>query len=392
MPPEASTQVGDTNTDMDVDQVAAELTSRRQAREEPAPKDDDPVETEEVDPKALEAEALGEDPPEGDPPEDPEQDALDDDETDDAPIDAEPGAEEDLKFEYLDEVAEAAGMSLDDFQDSIKIRTRVDGEDSEVTLSRLVKGHQLESSFTRKNQEWIDTQKKESEKIEVTRNELQDHFNRATVAFNLAQQQLTSEFQSIDWNALQASDSQQWLLKRQQFGERQTLLKQAVEHSSGQIREAQEAQKVRLETERTEHLEEQHVRLMEAIPEWQTNETKRDTEAAEVGRELKSFGYTDDEISELTDHRLILLARKALGQAGPSKAKLDLAKKKVTEVTRLVKSRAKKSTSGAVNKAAQAATAKAKRTGTVDDVAEALIARSQARSKSATRRRGRRAP
>jgi len=86
---------------------------------------------------------------------------------------------------------------------------------------------------------------------------------------------------------------------------------------------------------------------------------------------------------------LIVLARMALGLTGPSKKSLDLAKKKVNQVQRLVKPGSRKPTGGTAQKTVRAAENKLKATGTTDDAAEALIARRNARSTA--RRRGRRA-
>jgi hypothetical protein len=386
MPPEASTQEGD-GRNLSVEDAANVLLARRTKTAEPEKEpevEDDPA----ADLLALEAEALGEDPnpeTESDPDEVPEQEASGEEEMEEEPTGAEAESLEASQFEFIDEVAEAAGLSLEDFLSSVKSRTRIDGEDSEVSLADLLKGHQLESSFTRKNQQWLETQKTEKATMDAQRNTLQDHFNRATVAFNLAQEQLTSDFQNINWTELQVSNQSEYLLKRQQFGERQQRLNSAVQQASVSIKEAQDKQASDRAAADEQHLETQHQLLMDAVPEWK-NETKRDAEAGLVGRELKAIGYTDAEVSELKDHRLIILARKALGLDGPGAKKLELAKKQVHRVQKLVKPGSRKPTGGTVNKLAQAATAKAKRTGSADDVAEALIARRNAKAAAGRRR------
>lgn len=51
--------------------------------------------------------------------------------------------------------------------------------------------------------------------------------------------------------------------------------------------------------------------LLHAIPEWSAAD-KRDSEATALSRFLANAGFLDDELSDLTDHRLIVLARKAM--------------------------------------------------------------------------------
>lgn len=364
--------------------VAEKLIERRAARAEPPA--EEPADTE-VALESLEKEALGEEP---------ETEEVDTDldlaeeeqEADDPNPDAD-GDEDQVtsdKFEFVDEVAEAAGMDTDEFLANIRVKTKVDGADGEVTLAELVKGHQLESSFTRKNQQWIEQKNAETAKLESERSKLADHFQLATTAFDLAQQQLMSDFEGVNWNELQTSNPAEWSAKRQQFGERQARLNQAKNQSAQQIQAAVEQQQKEQAEATDQLLQKEHKMLLEKVPSW-TDETVRAKEAAEVAEYLQSVGFADSEISELKDHKLIILARAAMGQQGPSKKQLELAKKKVTEAPRLVKpGSSRPQTNGAIT-AAQKATAKAKKSGDTDDFAQALLARRKARAAQQGRRR-----
>lgn len=347
-----STQMGD-DRGMSVDDAAALLMERRKDTELPPVEAAEDAEFEEV---TEETE---------------EQDVEEQ-------IDADEEADEALTFEYVEEVAEAAGMSPEEFLTNIKARTKIDGEEGEVALADLLKGHQLESSFTRKNQQWIEQKTAEEAKIQEERKQLHDHLNKAAVTFDLAQKQLTSDFQSIDWNKLQADDPQQFLLKRQQFGERKAALDAAIQQAAQQyqtVQEEQEKERAELEERR---LNEEHGKLLKSVPEWNDEQT-RIKQAAEVSDYLRRVGFSDDEISTLGDHRIVVLARAALGQ-GVDQKKLKLAEKKVKEVSRLARPGSQKPRGSGAQKAAQEATAKAKKTGKTDDVAAALVARRKARA------------
>jgi len=366
---ESTQEMGDLSTTED---IAKSLIERRSSRPEPVAEPEQPAE---------ELEALAEDvldEPETDEVE-PDLDlAEDQQEADDLPSDAEG---EDVgvldKFEFIDEVAEAAGMELDEFLSSVRIKTKVDGSEGEVALADLVKGHQLESSFTRKNQAWLAEKEAANKQLESERSKLSDHFQLATTAFGLAQEQLMADFQGVNWNQLQQENPSEWAAKRQQFGERQARLNQAKDQSAQQIQQAVKRQEAEAAQSANETLEREHQTLLEKVPSW-NDENIRAKEAAEIADYLDSIGFAQDEISSLKDHKLIILARAALGQQGPSKKKLALAKKKVESIPRLVKPGASRPQSHGAMSAAQKATAKAQKTGSLDDVTQALIARRKA--------------
>jgi hypothetical protein len=366
--------------------VAEKLIARRTAQaepEQPAEEADPELELEQPEGEALEEEQPETDEVEGD-----LELAAEEQEADDAEPDAEESeAQGTDKFDNVTQLAEATGMELDEFLGSVNVSTRVDGVEGSVTLAQLVKGHQLESSFTRKNQAWIEEKAASETKLESERSKLTDHFALATTAFQLAQEQLMSDFQGVNWDQLQQSNPAEWQVKRQQFGERQARLNQAKDQSTQQIAAAVEKQDAETAVANDAALQREHAVLLEKVPTW-NDETVRTKEATEVAEFLQSVGYAESEISELKDHKLILLARAAMGQQGPSKKKLALAKKKVNSVPKLVKPGSSRPQSTGATSVAAKATAKAKRSGDTDDVAQALIARGNARqAKNRPRRR-----
>lgn len=380
---------------LSVDDTANLLMERRQPRaaaeEPPAPgpketppanaDDDDDVPT----PAALEAEALGEDPDT-----DEDEDVLDlgeeDQDDDDDPDAGEPDDQDTAySFESIDEVAEAAGMELDDFL-KLKANTLIDGEAGTVTLGELLKGHQLESSFTRKNQAWVEQKRHTEQEFEAQREKLSDHFQITTEVFQHAQQALVADFESVNWAQLQAAEPEQYQRLRQQFGERQGRLNHAIKLATERLQKAREAQKAELEDKRNKDIVREQEMLAAKVPEWQ-DESRRNKEAAEIGKYLMSVGFDSDEISNLTDHRMMILARDALGLAGPNQKQIELAKKKVKKVPRLVKSGAQKPRGSDDSKKITGLKTQLKKSGKTDDVAKLLIAKRQNRERNARRNR-----
>lgn len=385
MPPEAQA------IDHSVNAVAERIAARRAEGNAPEPEpveevnDEPSVHTDDdlVTPEALEQEALGEEEVAAE-----EIEATDEDE----PTDAEPEDEQDIElaFESVDELAELLGLETNDLLSKVKVGTVIDGEAGEITLADLRKGHQLEASFTRKNQAFLEAKKQFEDQQESKRTEIEDHFAKATATMQMAQQQLYSDFSGVDWNALQRDNPAEWTLKRQQFGERQARLQNAMQQTTAQLTEAREKQKQEQTEAQERHLEEQHNLLMASVPAWKDPD-KAATEGAKVASYLQTMGYTPEELNDLSDHRLILLGRAAMGLAGPTKAKLDLAKKKVKEVQNLVKpgnaQQRRQSGKAAFTKKAQEAAKLLKKSGSTEAAAQALLARRQARDASAKRGR-----
>lgn len=360
--------------------------------------DETPEQSSEVTPEQLRREALGLDDDqtqEGEV----EDTAVDEEQEleasadEDEPTDADDGESQEIEltFDTLDELAELVGLETEDLLSRVRVSTLVDGELGEITLADMRKGHQLESSFTRKNQAFVERQKAFNQEQEQRRAQVNDHYSKAVSALNMAQQQLYADFNGIDWNALQRDNPQEWTMKRQQLGERQARLNQAMKSTEDQMRQTMEQQQKEQSDARERHLDEQHNLLMAAVPAWKKDPKIAEKEGAQIAQYLAEVGYTPEEIESCEDHRLILMGRAALGLSGPSKRKLSLTKKKVEKVQNLVKpgnsDKRRKTGQAAFTKKAQDAKATLKRTGRTEDAAQALLARKLARQASAKRGR-----
>lgn len=115
------------------------------------------------------------------------------------------------------------------------------------------------------------------------------------------------------------------------------------------------------------YLEEEREKLLDAIPEW-----KDDAVASNEKRELiefaKSAGYTDEEIAMVTDHRVLVLLRKAMLHDKAQK-KRPVAERKIQKV--------RSATPGPGNKRQPSKGERARqrlaKTGRVEDAAAALL-------------------
>jgi hypothetical protein len=84
-----------------------------------------------------------------------------------------------------------------------------------------------------------------------------------------------------------------------------------------------------------------------------------------------TYGFSDDDLANVYDHRLILLALDAQ-KYREGKQKSDIAKKKIVKLPKLSKPGAKKNEANEINKALRKKRLKLKKTGSTADLANVL--------------------
>lgn len=353
---------------IDVDQTAALLLERRQSNEVAENESESSEEVQEtLELEATEEEVLDQ----SEESESQEEQELSSEETQDG--EQEEDATQAATFDNVYEIAEALDMPVDEFLSSIQVKTKVDGQEQEVSLADLQKGYQLEANYTRKNQALIESQKAFEQEQEQARTELKSELEKAGMAFGLAKQQLMAEFQSIDWASLEKSDPTQYMLARQKFGERNAQIDNAIQQASQQAEEAVKKQQQEAEEQQQKFAKEQHELLLKAVPEW-NDEVVRGQADAELTNYLSGMGFTDADLPTFADHRFILLAKQAM-TASKQVEKKDIAKKKLERVPKLLKPSAPQDKGAARKKLLAKLSNKAKTSGKTSDLQQLLLAR-----------------
>lgn len=345
-----STQQGDSVAVTNVDTAAEALIARYEQQDEAVVSDETSTEDETIEVEA-EAETEIEE-------SEPEQSEPLDASSDDA----------ETSFKNINELADATGQSVEDFLKSINMTTKVNGEEKEVSLADIKKGYQLESDYTRKNEAFLTEQKQwESDRADA-QTKLNDELQRTGQAFRVAQDQLTHEFNAINWGELEQSDPSAFLIQRQKFGERQAQMENAINNANQHAQNVLQQQNAQEQTRKESNLKQQDDLLLKAIPEWSDSKI-RSEQAQAVGEFLLSNGFNQDEVANITDHRVILMARNAM-KGVKSVSNVDLALKKVKTVPKLLKPNARQDNQNAQRQTKLHKTLR--KTGRVEDVAALL--------------------
>ncbi len=313
-----------------------------------APEEDNAAATD-----ALEAETTEEVVEEAEPSE--EMEATE--ETDNSVVE---GSEEEL------EVEEDAESSEDESFDILGAIVEVDGE--EITVEELKAANLRQRDYTRKTQELAEQRKA----LEAQYSEIERERAQYAQMLPALQQRLEQKEQEPDWDTLYDTDptmaakaERQW---RKQQEERQAQI--AAVQAEQQRLHALQQQKMQQMQE--QYVTQQREILPEVIPEWRDSKVAAQ-EATQIRDFLLGEGFTEQDISGLTNATLVKLARKAmLYDRGETRVTAAKAKPK--------KARAKTLKSGTKasqprpKSDAQKAIQNAKQSGRVQDAAQAIKA------------------
>lgn len=221
------------------------------------------------------------------PAEEPTDDAQDEDEQ---PGDDE--GESEGESEDTDEEPDAPQM----------VTITIDGKAVQVPLDEALKGYSRTQDYTRKTQKLAEERKTfQAEKDAVAR-------ERQEYATYLSQLKtaLEQSSQEPDWDKLRAEDPDAFPTAYAEWHRHKERL-QKIE------KEQQEtmAKVARDHAERfNAYVAEQKTKLLEILPTWSNPEVAKQ-ESKELREFAQSLGFTDDEVNQVYDHRLIALLRDA---------------------------------------------------------------------------------
>lgn len=184
-------------------------------------------------------------------------------------------------------------------------KVKVDGVERELKLSELTANAQKYLSGDRRLEEAAAVRKAlEPERQAVVQERTQlrqalDHFITQSSAFVQA-------FEP-DWNALLNHDPNEYTRQRHIWEARVGQVQQAI-----QSRQALEQRSLQDQATDTQaRAAEEYQQLLTKIPEWRDAE-KQKAESRAVGGYLLKEGLTDAELGNLSDHRVLVIARKAM--------------------------------------------------------------------------------
>ena len=313
-----------------------------------APEEDNAAATD-----ALEAETTEEVVEEAEPSE--EMEATE--ETDNSVVE---GSEEEL------EVEEDAESSEDESFDILGAIVEVDGE--EITVEELKAANLRQRDYTRKTQELAEQRKA----LEAQYSEIERERAQYAQMLPALQQRLEQKEQEPDWDTLYDTDPTMAAKAERQWRKQQEERQAQIAAVQAEQQRVQALQQQKMQQMQEQYVAQQREILPEVIPEWRDSKVAAQ-EATQIRDFLLGEGFTEQDISGLTNATLVKLARKAmLYDRGETRVTAAKAKPK--------KARAKTLKSGTKasqprpKSDAQKAIQNAKKSGRVQDAAQAIKA------------------
>ncbi len=189
------------------------------------------------------------------------------------------------------------------------ITIEVDGKQVTLTKAELAEHYKnglRQADYTRKTMEAADTRKAADAEIQKAQQE------RAAYAQNLNKMQAQLEGalqqqQKIDWDALLNADPVEYLKQQHLQQQRQAALNQNLQE---QQKVAQAFQTEQAEQHRN-YLSTQQQELLAKLPEWK-DEAKAKVEREALKTYLKDQGYDEAAINAVSDHKAVIMSRKAM--------------------------------------------------------------------------------
>ena len=304
--------------------------------------------------------------PEGETPETEEAEPAEEEES--QPVEEDESLEEESE-EPEEEDSEETDNRAEEGEDLYAVN--INGEEHTIPLDELLKGYSRHSDYTRKTQE-LSEQRRNIEahhnqwnaEIQQIQTERQQYVNALQ---NVVENSMGAldQFATVDWESLKNENPLEYITKRDEFRETQDKVRQA----QFQQQQAHQAHQQESQRNHTRVLQEEHGKLVEALPEWREAESRQ-----KLGSEIKAYaltqGYTSEEIGSLVDHRSLMTLYKAMKFDKASSP--DVVQKKVKNKPRVIRAGSPRTKSDVGKQKRTTQMKRLKQTGHVDDAANLL--------------------
>ena len=274
--------------------------------------------------------------------------------------------EESDEFEESDEAEET-----EEPEETTLYTVKVNGEDTEVTEDELIRGYSRQSDYTKKTQEIAEerraieaAQAQYNSELATLQQERQQYVDALSQVIQSSMAGL-EQYNDIDWPTLKVEDPIEYITKRDEYREMQENVR-ANQHRAAAVQQQQETE---MRDVKKRVLQEEHGKLVSAVPEWGDPTTQKKL-ATDIRTYAIDQGYTPEEIGGLVDHRSLIVLMKA--QKYDALQKADIKSKKVKNKPKVVRagSGTKKTQEGRSKRRAQMK--RLRGTGHLDD-ASALL-------------------
>ena len=239
-------------------------------------------------------------------------------------------------------------------------RLKVNGQEIEVSLDELKAGYSRDSDYRQKTHS-LGMEKRD---LEVQKSSLRQSYDAkltelneliATADATVRQQQGSADLQKLYEEDPTQAAKLDYQLRQQN---------RAIEDMKSKAREAQIKQY-------NEFLETQKELAATKIPEY-SDPNKADQFKINMRNSLRGYGFNDEEIGTMADHRFLMVAKDAMSYQ-TLKDKRPIVQKKVANALKVVKPGVAKSTTSSGREQIRNKIGKVRKTGNINDASSAIL-------------------
>lgn len=183
-------------------------------------------------------------------------------------------------------------------------RVRIGDDEVDLTLEELRLGYMRQGDYTRKTQQVAEGRKQAEAELEALTAQRESYANQlAQLETALNQSEPTQEY----WDALQTEDPIEYVKQREALRDRRDALAQV----QSEQQRVQQEQYQQLHVQTQERLKQEAEKLLDVIPEWRDAEVATKQKNAVYTYAQRHLGYSEQELSQIGDHRAVNALRKA---------------------------------------------------------------------------------
>lgn len=189
------------------------------------------------------------------------------------------------------------------------ITVKIDGKDVQLTpeqIAEAYKGQLRQADYTKKTMEAAELRKSADVEISKARQERNEYATNLQ-KMGLQLEVVLDQQQKTDWNALLESDPLEYLKQQNLYNQRQA----AYQQNQQQLQTVAAQMQAEQAENHKSYMQTQQQELLAKLPSWK-DQAKAMAEREALKSYLKAEGYDDQAISGITDHRAVILSRKAM--------------------------------------------------------------------------------
>ena len=268
-----------------------------------------------------------------------------------------PQEQEITEEESNDETSEEVSQDEEQIDTQEKLedstyKVKVAGQELDVTLDELRNGYSRDADYRRKTEELSNERKNFQSQSEKQRQDYSQKLNEMNQILSNAQQELNTEMNSADLEALYEEDPTEAARIEHRLRKKQEKINLAIQKTQSEQKQQFDGY---LQTEKT--------KLVNNIPDF-ADPSKASNLKNNMRSHLAKYGFNDSEIAQVYDHRILMLVNDAMKFGNLQNAKPNIAKK-ISKPSRMFSSGIKQDKNDVKSKASREKFSRLRKTGSM---------------------------